>query len=55
MPEFGVSRLIAFMVSSNNCLSSALSIASLFAPIRITPCFLRTPSLSSVKAVFKAV
>ena len=55
IPDTGVSRSIAFIVSSKSCLSSALSIASLFAPIKITLCFFRTPFLSNVKAVFKAV
>ena len=44
-----------FIVLSNNSLSSALSIASLLAPIKITPCFSRIPSLARDKAVFKAV
>ena len=55
IPEAGVSKFIACIVSSNNCLSSALSMAVLFAPIKKTLCFLRIPFLSSVKAVFKAV
>ena len=55
IPEFGVSISIPCIVSSNNCLSSALSIASLFAPINITPCFLRIPFLSRDNAVFNAV
>ena len=55
IPEVGVSRLIAFMVSSKSCLSSALSIAVLLAPIRITLCFFRIPFLSNVNAVFRAV
>ena len=55
MPDAGVSRSIAFIVSSKSCLSSALSIAVLFAPIKITLCFSKIPSLSNVNAVFNAV
>ena len=55
IPEAGVSRLITFMVSSKSCLSSALSIAALLAPIRITLCFFKMPFLSNVNAVFRAV
>ena len=55
MPEVGVSIPIDFMVLSNNSLSSALSIASLDAPISSTPYFSSTPSFANVSAVFKPV
>ena len=55
IPDAGVSRLIFCIVSSKSWRSSALSIASLFAPIRKTLCFLRIPFLSSVNAVLRAV
>ena len=55
IPEAGVSNPIACIVSSKSCLSSALSIAVLFAPIKTTLCFSRMPFLSNVSAVFKAV
>ena len=37
--ERGVSRPMRFMALSNSCRSSALSMASLVAPIISTPCF----------------
>ena len=46
---------IPFIVLSKSSLSSALSIASLDAPISSTLYFLKTPSFANVKAVFRPV
>ena len=55
MPERGVSKPIDFMVLSKSSLSSALSMASFFAPINSTPNCSKTPLDAKVKAVFNAV
>ena len=55
MPELGVLIPIPFMVLSNNSRSSALSMASLEAPISSTLYFFNTPSLANVSAVFSPV
>ena len=51
----GVSRPMDCIALSNSCLSSALSIASLLAPISSTPYFSRTPSRARSSAQFKPV
>jgi hypothetical protein len=55
MPLRGVSRPIAFMARSNFWRSSALSMASLLAPIILTPYFSRMPSRARSSAQFSAV
>ena len=55
MPDLGVSIPMPFMVLSNNSLSSALSIASLEAPINSTLYFCKIPFFAKVRAVLSPV
>ena len=54
-PDSGTLRPIFSIEAANNSLSSALSIASLVAPIISTLCFFKIPLLSKSRAAFKAV